>query len=394
MTDLTTEAANRKHIMIIAGEASGDMHGAGLVRAMLSMAPDLHFFGMGGRELKAAGVELVYDAAKLSVVGATEVFSHLGDILAARRLLMKQMQERKPALLIIIDFPDFNLMLAKRARKLGIPVFYYISPQVWAWRQGRVGKIGKLTDRIAVILPFEKDFYRDRGVAVDFVGHPLVDTVTTTMEKEQFRESLKIVPGTTVVGLLPGSRKKEIISLLPVFLGAAKHLSDTTEHEYVFVIPKASTVSRQLLEENGIRTFRDQMDIKIVEHRRYDLMAACDAVVAASGTVTLELAILNVPTVVTYRVSPRTYFLGRLLVRRIQWFSLVNLIAGRTVIPELLQDEVIPENIARELSLILGDEKGRHDMLQGFDEVRAKLGKPGTAGRAAEIALSLVGQES
>jgi lipid-A-disaccharide synthase len=378
--------------MIVTGEASGDMHGANLVRAMLSITPELKFFGMGGKELEAVGIEQLYDAAKLSVVGATEVLSHLGDILAARRILINRMQEQRPALLILIDFPDFNLMLAKKAKKLGIPVFYYISPQVWAWRQGRVKKLGRLTDRIAVILPFEKEFYKNRGVEVDFVGHPLMDTVSTTMTAKKFREKLSIKPGKTIVGLLPGSRKKEIISLLPDFLAAARHLSDTTEHDYVFVIPKASTVSHQLLEENGIRTYRSQIDIKVVEQNRYDLMTICDAVVAASGTVTLELAILGVPTVVTYRLSPRTYFIGRLLIKGIQWFSLVNLIAGKTVIPELLQDEVTPENIARELSLILNDEKKRQDMLQGFNEVRMKIGKPGASRRAAEIAISMVHQ--
>lgn len=378
--------------MIVTGEASGDLHGANLVRSMLAGQPDLHIFGMGGNELKAAGVELLYDAAKLSVVGITEVFSHLGDILTARRILIGQMQKRRPSLLILIDFPDFNLMLAKKARKYGIPVFYYISPQVWAWRQGRTKKIGRLADRIAVILPFEKDFYRTHDIDVDFVGHPLMDTVSTTMDKHAFRKSLAIEPEKTVVGLLPGSRRKEITSLLPDFLAAAQYLSDSTDNDYVFVVPKASTVSTQLLEENGISTYRDRLDIRIIDHDRYDLMACCDAVVAASGTVTLELAILNVPTVATYRVSPRTYKLGRMLVK-LQWFSLVNLIAGKTVIPELLQDEVTPENIARELSAILKDGKERDIMLHGFSEVRKKLGKPGASRRAANIALSMVNRD-
>jgi lipid-A-disaccharide synthase len=378
--------------MIVTGEASGDLHGANLVRSMLAGQPDLNIFGMGGNELKAAGVELLYDAAKLSVVGITEVFSHLGDILAARRILIEQMRKRRPSLLILIDFPDFNLMLAKKARKCGIPVFYYISPQVWAWRQGRTKKIGRLADRIAVILPFEKDFYRTHDIDVDFVGHPLMDTVATTMDSLEFRKSLAIEPGKTVVGLLPGSRRREITSLLPVFLAAAQYLSNSTDNTYVFVVPKASTVSTQLLEENGINAYRNSLDIRIVDHDRYDLMASCDAVVAASGTVTLELAILNVPTVATYRVSPRTYMLGRMLVK-LQWFSLVNLIADKTVIPELLQDEVTPENIARELSAILKDGKERDIMLHGFSEVRKKLGNPGASRRAAKIALSMVNRD-
>ncbi|MDW7771706.1 MAG: lipid-A-disaccharide synthase [Desulfobulbaceae bacterium] len=382
-------ANDSPRIMIVAGEASGDLHGANMVRSILAVQPDIQIFGMGGRELKAAGVELLHDAAGLSVVGITEVFGHLGDILAARRILFAQMQKRKPSLLILIDFPDFNLMLAKKAGKLGIPVFYYISPQVWAWRQGRTRKIGRLADRIAVILPFEKEFYRLRGIDVDFVGHPLMDIVTAGMDQDAFRQSLAIGPDKTIIGLLPGSRRREIVSLLPDFLASAKRLCEMTGREYVFVIPRATTVSHRLLEENGVGRYRDQLDIRIVENNRYDMMANCAAAVAASGTVTLELAILGVPTVATYRLSRRSYLLGRLLVK-LRWFSLVNLVAGRTVIPELLQDEVNPEKIAGELSAILTDNGKRHAMLQGLEEVRQKLGGPGASRRAAEIALNMV----
>jgi lipid-A-disaccharide synthase len=376
-------------IMIVTGEASGDLHGANLVHSMLLIAPDTTFFGMGGAELKKAGVEVLFDAARISVVGLTEVFSHLPDILAARKLLIQEMKARKPALLIVIDFPDFNLMLASKARKLGIPVMYYVSPQVWAWRSGRVGKIGRLSNRIAVILPFEQDFYRQRNVQVDFVGHPLMDSVKTTRTREEFRQSLSIDPGKTVVGLLPGSRKKEIIALLPDFLAAAKRLTVTTDNDYVFLVPRASTISQQLLNENGIDSYRDQLDIRVIDTNRYDLMAACDVVVAASGTVILELAILGIPTVATYRVSPKTYFLARMLTK-LQSFTLVNLIGGRTIIPELLQDQVTPVNIARELALILDADDVREKILQGLAEVRQQIGSPGASKRAAAIAFELI----
>jgi len=386
---LDPAARSPQQIMIVTGEASGDLHGANLVRALRTLLPDCSVFGMGGSELQAAGVEMLYDAARLSVVGITEVFSHLGDILAARRILIDQMRRRKPSLLILLDFPDFNLMLARTARKIGIPVFYYISPQVWAWRQGRTKKIGRLADRIAVILPFEKDFYRARGVAVDFVGHPLLDAVQTTMTREAFRSAHSIRPDSVVVGLLPGSRRKEIVSLLPDFLAAARLLTDAAGRHVTFVIPRASTVSREMLEENGVGLYRDLLDIRIVDHNRYDLMACCDAAVAASGTVTLELAILGIPTVVTYRLSPRSYHFGRLLVK-LQWFSLVNLIAGRTVIPELLQDEVTPKNIAGAVSEILLNTEVRATMLEGLAEVTAKLGEPGASRRSAAIAADMV----
>jgi lipid-A-disaccharide synthase len=350
---------------------------------------DLHFFGMGGPELARAGTELLYDAARLSVVGIQEVFSHLCDIIAARRTLLKAMGERRPKLLILIDFPDFNLMLAARAKKMGIPVFYYISPQVWAWRSGRVKKIGRLAQRIAVILPFEQEYYRQQGYAVDFVGHPLLDTVRTAVPREKFLRSQHIDPASTVVGLLPGSRRKEIVSLLPDFLAAAERLAQSLPEKCVFLVPRAPTVSPQLLLDSGIDAYRDRLDIRVLAENRYDLMAACDAAVAASGTVTLELAILGIPTVATYRLSPYTYRLGRLLIK-LPWFSLVNLIAGHEVIPELLQDEVTPAAIAGRLGRMLREGEERTQMLEELAEVRSKLGSPGAAGRAADIALSII----
>lgn len=373
--------------MIVSGEASGDMHGARLVRAMLDQDPDISFCGMGGTELRAAGVEILYDAHKLAVVGITEVISHLGDILAARRTLIKRMRDNRPALLILIDYPDFNLLLAARAKKMGIPVFYYISPQVWAWRKGRTGKIGRLTDRVAVILPFEQQFYANYGIQVDFVGHPLVDGVRTTMEKAEFLRLHDIGLNNTIIGLLPGSRSKEIRNLLPDFLRAAALLTNQVSAECTFLVPRASSIPESLLMENGLTNYKKMLDIRVVSEHRYDLMASCDAVVAASGTVTLELALLGVPTVVTYRVSPRTYRLGRLLVRGVKYFSLVNLIGDRMIIPELLQDEVTPERIVKELVPMLVDQENRKTMLASLAEVRRRLGSPGASRRAAKIAL-------
>lgn len=375
--------------MIITGEASGDLHGANLVRAIAEKRPNYTFFGMGGDELQAAGVEMLYDAARLSVVGITEVIGHLADILAAKRILTGELRKRQPDLLILIDFPDFNLMLAKKAKQYRIPVLYYISPQVWAWRKGRTAKIGRLSDRRAVILPFEKVFYRSYGVDVDFVGHPLMDTVRTTMSKSAFRQSISVDPDAIMIGLLPGSRRKEIATLLPDFLAAARILQKTTDKEITFVIPRASTISRDLLVDNGVGAHQEILDIRIIEQNRYDLMASCDAVVAASGTVTLELAILGTPTVTTYRLSPRSYYLARLLIK-LEHFSLVNLIAGRQVITELLQDEVTAENIAAAVSDILQNDAAREIMLKGLDEVRKKLGSPGASSRTADLAIDMV----
>ncbi len=382
-----------KKIMIITGEASGDLHGARLVQAMREQEPGLVFCGMGSRELAAAGVELLFDASKIAVVGLIEVLTHLSDIVSAQKILKKRMRDNRPDLLILIDFPDFNLMLAKRAKKLGIPVFYYISPQVWAWRTGRVKTIGRLVDTIGVILPFEEDFYRRRGVAAQYVGHPLLDSVQVTTDRDSFCRRHGLNPAHKLIGLLPGSRRKEISALLPDFLAAAKRLPGKYDHEFVFLLPVAATVSEEDLWNNGLAACSEQINIHLIREDRYDMMAACDAVVAASGTVTLELAILGIPMVVVYKVSPHTYFIGRLLVRHMQFFSLVNLIAERSVVPELLQDEVNPGKIEAELVRLLFDDKARHEMQTALAEVRGKLGNPGASRQAARLALKFLGQK-
>ncbi len=348
--------------MIVAGEASGDLHGARLVQALRRLRPELTFCGMGGPELAGAGMELLCDAARIAVVGVTEVLGHLGDILTARRVLVEAMRSRRPALLVLIDFPDFNLWLARTAKKFGIPIFYYISPQVWAWRSGRVRTIGRLADRIGVILPFEEEFYRQRGVRVDFVGHPLLDSVRNTQTRQEFCQRHGLDPRQTLVALLPGSRRKEISGLLPIFLESARRLAQQQGRPCTFLLARAPTVAAELLEAAGAGAGAGGIDLRVVSEGRYDLMAASDAALAASGTVTLELAILDVPMVVTYRVSLHSYWLGRLLVR-VPYFSLVNLVARRMVVPELLQDECNPGNIVRHLLPLLKDPAVRADTL-------------------------------
>lgn len=380
-----------REVMIVAGEASGDLHGAHLVRSMLARDPHLRFCGMGGRELQAADVELLADAAKLAVVGAVEVLSHLGDILRARRALIERMRDHRPALLILIDYPDFNLLLARKAKQFGIPVFYYISPQIWAWRSGRVRTIKRLVDRMAVILPFEPDFYARHGMEVDFVGHPLLDSVKPGLSPSEFRSRHGIGADRTLVGLLPGSRRKEIAALLPVFLEAAGRLVRDMPR-LTFLLPQAPTVSRALLDQHGLAAWQEHLDIRVITEDRYAMMAACDAAMAASGTAVLELGILGVPTVAAYRMSPHTYWLGRLLIRGLRFFSLINLIAGRDIIPELLQDAANPDQIAQETRSMLIDQARRQAILAGLDEVRQQLGGPGASDRAAAVALSLLAE--
>ncbi|MEN8200902.1 MAG: lipid-A-disaccharide synthase [Thermodesulfobacteriota bacterium] len=378
-------------VMIVAGEASGDLHGARLVTAMLARQPELSFSGMGGREMTAAGVDLLFEARKIAVVGLAEVVSHLPDILAARKTLRDTLQRERPALLILIDFPDFNLMLAAFAKKLSIPVFYYISPQVWAWRPGRVKTIAERVDRLGVILPFEEGFFRSRGLAADYVGHPLLDSVRTTCSPEEFCRAYDIDSESLCVGLLPGSRKKEIASLLPILLQTAARLQEKSPKKIVFLIPVASTITVEEIRENGLREFGQGLDLRLVEENRYDMMAACHAAVVVSGTVTLEMALLDTPMVVIYKVSAGTYYLGRMLIsKELKYFSLVNLIADGEVVPELFQSEVTPKRVEAELSAILFDGKKRTRMLQGLELVRQRMGEGGASGRAADLALSLM----
>lgn len=384
-----------KKIMIVTGEASGDLHGANLVRAIRAQCSDISFCGMGGTELESLGVEILCDADKVSVVGLTEVFSHLKDIFAALSVLKRRLISDPPDLLVIIDLPDFNLILAKKAKKLGIPVFYYIAPQVWAWRSGRVRTIKKRVDKLGVILPFEEDYFKQKGVDTEYVGHPLLDTVQTTLSRDEFFQKYNIRSDKRCIGLLPGSRKKEILTLLPCFLDAAELLQEKHKQSdsLVFLIPQASTIKREDLEEAGLAHCQDRLNIKVIENDRYNMMSVCDGAVAASGTVTLELAILGIPMVVVYKLTAITHFFARLLVK-LDHFSLVNLIAGKTAVSELLQHEVTAVNITKELSGIIDNQERRDRILADLQEVRKRLGKKGASKKAANVVLEFFRKKS
>lgn len=391
------------HILIVAGEASGDMHGANLARALRRQAPGVRLSAMGGGALAGEGVELVYESSRLAVVGLVEVLSHLGEIRQALGCLRAFLRRQRPGLLILIDFPDFNLLLAREARKLGIPVFYYISPQVWAWRRGRVRTIRRLVNKMAVILPFEQEFYQKHGVAVEFVGHPLLDEMSDwaggqgeelpapvgTIDDPAAGPQAGAVGGRRpLIGLLPGSRRREIAVLLPLFLAAARQLAAELPIAPRFLLPLAPGLKAEQLAAHGLSQAHD-LTIEVTTAGRHRAMAACDAAMAASGTVTLELAILNVPQVMAYKLSPLTYLLGRWLVK-LPHATLVNLVAGREVIPELLQSQATPANICRHLLPLLTETPARAQMLAGLAQVRARLGTPGASHRAAAAALRLV----
>ncbi|MEN8256530.1 MAG: lipid-A-disaccharide synthase [Thermodesulfobacteriota bacterium] len=372
----------KTEVMIVSGEASGDMHAARALQALQKRLPQIKAYGMGGTALRQAGMEILVDAADMAVVGIVEVLAHLGSIISAQNILHNALKERKPDLLILIDYPDFNLMLAKKARRLHIPVLYYISPQVWAWRSGRVKKIRKLVDEMAVILPFEKAFYARHAFPVTYVGHPLAEHVKAIIGREAFFDKHGLPAGKNVVGIMPGSRRKEIATMLPVFLKAAS-LLQKVHPDTTYLLPLAPTLTIDVLKENGLDDF--PVDIHVVEGDRYDLMACCDLVMAASGTVTLELALLQIPMLVSYKVSAMTHFLGKRFIK-VDYASLVNLIADEEIVPELLQDDATPEKIARAMQKIWPGNQPHTEMISKLAEIKDALGQGGAADNVASLA--------
>ena len=374
-----------KQIMIVAGEQSGDLHGSNLVKAMHDIDPALRFYGIGGRRMRDAGVELMADAADMAVVGLTEVAGKLGMILGVLRRMKQALKERKPALLILIDYPDFNLLLGKAAKKSGVRIFYYISPQIWAWRKGRIEKIRRIVDKMAVILPFEEPFYRQAGMDVAFVGHPLLDVVQRKYARPEALRRFDLREGITTVGLLPGSRKGEAARLLPVMLKAAAILM-RRRPPVQFVLPLADALDRDFV-ETMIR--QESVPVRVVPNDIYDVIGVSDIAVVASGTATLETALLGTAMVIVYKVSPLSYRIGARIIR-VTHIGLANLIAGKTIVPELIQHDASPERIAEEVADILGNETRMHWIKEELNRIRERLGSAGASERAARLACDLL----
>jgi len=374
-----------KRVMIVAGEASGDLHGSNLVKAIHCIDPQIRFYGIGGEKLRSAGVEIVSDLSEMAVVGLTEVLSKLGFILGVRRKLKKILQEKQTDLLILIDYPDFNLSLAKEARKNGVKVFYYISPQVWAWRKGRIYKIAKLVDRMAVILPFEAAIYEGVKLDVSFVGHPLLDAIKKKYTCEEALKKFDLREGTTTVGILPGSRDSEVKRLLPAMLKAAEILEDRLP-SVQFVLPLAGTLDYDFVA--GI-VDRSSANVKIIKDNVYDVIGLSDIAMVASGTATLETAFLGIPMIVVYKISTLSYLIGRAIIN-VDNIGLVNIIAGKTVVPELVQGDANPERMADEVYDILTSGARMNEMKRDLIDVSKKLGGPGASKRAAELVCEMI----
>jgi lipid-A-disaccharide synthase len=379
-----SDVQGRKQIMLVVGEASGDIHGAHLVEALLQRDPNLSLFGAAGEQLERLRFDALVSVSQLAGMGLIELAGNVKNLWKAFHLLRRALRERKPNLLVLIDFPDFNLRLARCAKRLGVPVLYYVSPQIWAWRKGRVRQIARWVDRMAVVFPFEARFYQGQGVNVTFVGHPLLDTVRVTQPREVVLAKLGLNSQTPVIALLPGSRRREVAYHLPVMAQAAARLR--RERDIQFFCVRASTVDRSALVSNCRRS---GIDIPVVDQDRYDAVNAADLVWTASGTATLETALLLKPMIIVYRLASLTYWLARLLVR-VEHIGMVNLIAGERVVPELVQSEFTAERVIEESQRILDGVEIRSRIVEKLSKLREQLGSGGAAGRVADLALTMM----
>lgn len=372
-------------ILISAGEASGEMYGAQLIAALRRLDPGVVCFGAGGERMRAAGCDIVVDSRDLAVVGITEILGHLPKIWGLYRRLIGEAAKRKPEVAVVIDSPAFNWRVARAMTRMGVPVVYYVCPQFWAWRQGRVRLLRRYVDKGLVIFPFEEKFYRDRGVDAEFVGHPLADLAKPAIRREDYAVEHGLDPAKHWIVLMPGSRRKEVQMNLPEILQSARLLG--ADHEYL--LPVAPTLNREFL--SGIV---GRSGIHLVPEALPALLHARAGIVA-SGTATVEAALIGMPFVMVYRVSPLTYLLGKSRVK-VPFFAMVNLIAGEQVVPELIQQDFTAARAVGHLREIIADGPARERQIAGLNRVRRLLrsGKQGqsAAERAAEVALELAGR--
>ena len=370
----------KKNVLIIAGEASGDLHGAGLIRELKKINPDIEYSGVGGAKLKEEGINLLFSIEKLAFMGFYEVIKNIGLIKELKKKLIYHLNQCKPDLVILIDYPGFNLRFAKEVKKRKIPILYYISPQVWAWGKKRVNTIKELVDRMVVFFPFEEKLYKEAGVEVNFIGHPLLDLVKSTLSREDFRNKLQIKENEILVGLLPGSRWQEIEKILPAMIRSGLILKKRLENLQV-AIGLASTIDKQRVEDF---LKKKNYRVPILENLTYDLMSHSDLLLATSGTATLESAISCTPLIVLYKTSFLTYHLAKALVK-IHHIGMVNIVAGKKIVPEFIQSQAKPEKIADEMENILKYKDEYEKIKIELNEVKKRLGEKGAYRRGAQI---------
>lgn len=371
-----------KRVMMVAGEASGDLHGSAVVRALRQRVPDIEIFGIGGDAMRAEGMELVQHIRSLSFMGFVEVLKNLALIREVKRRLTMLLDRRRPDVVVLIDYPGFNLRFAADVKRHGIPVLYFISPQIWAWHKGRVKNMKRLVDRMMVVFPFEVDLYRKEGINVEFVGHPIVERIGSHSSREEFFRRHRFETGTKLLGLFPGSRLQELERILPVMAQVAGELRAKLG------IQVGLGVAPNLGPEAVRRFLPADSGITLVENATYDLMHHADGAIVTSGTATLETGWFGTPMVVVYRTSSITYGIGRLLVD-VPYIGLVNIVAGRKVVPELVQGELTPKRLFIAAHRLLTDEAYAREMRQQLSVIRHNLGEPGASRKVADSILAL-----
>lgn len=369
-------------IFISAGEASGDLHGSNLARAIWSIAPKTRLSCLGGPLMRKAGVPVVVDNRNISVVGGSEVVSHIRSIYNSWRKIRSHLRSNPPDVIVLIDFPDFNILLGKFAQKAGSRIFYYISPQVWAWREGRVNSIKRLADRMAVILPFEKAFYRARGMEVDYVGHPLVDVLNIAPEGPAPEKKYGLDSSGPLIGLLPGSRRSEINLLFEMLMDSAQLIHQSIPDAH-FIIPVASSLN---YDDIKVRAEKWKLPLQIIGNDTYGVIRSCDLILTASGTVTLEAAIIGTPMIITNRLSRLSAEIGRRMIR-VKYAGLPNLIAGCEIVPEFIQDRAQSQLIAEKAVFMLQTPACLVQQREEFRRIRGQLGEPGISDRVAGLVL-------
>lgn len=380
------EAGTMKRVLIVTGEASGDLHGANLIEAARNTDPSLAFFGVGGARMTAAGCDILIPGEEIAVMGLVEVLGHFPVIRRAfHRLKVILEGPERPDALVLIDFPEFNLRLAKVAKQAGVPVLYYVSPQVWAWRRGRVKKIAAVVDRLAAIFPFEPELYRGLPIRVEYVGHPLLDEFGRETERGAYLANLGIEPARPVVGIFPGSRRNELRYNLGTMLDAAQRIV-AERPDTAFLLPVAPSLHRREFEA---ALAGRSLPVTLVDGNIYDAAGACDAILAVSGTVTLQIALAGTPMAIVYRMAPLTYAIGRRLVK-VPHIGLANIVAGREVVREFIQHRATAENLATEIGAILADPGYAGEIRRGLESVRHRLGAPGCAARVARMLTELL----
>ena len=371
-------------LLLSCGEASGDLYAGALTRELRALDPSIAVAGLGGPQFAAAGGRLVDDYRDLAVTGLTEAIAKLPRSLEARRRLVADAERQRPDALVLIDFPDFNFRLAPLVKRLGVPVIYYISPQIWAWRPKRLETIRRIADRVLVIFPFEESIYRERGVPVEFVGHPLIDLATPAGNRREFLTARGLSPDAPTVAILPGSRPNEVARILPELVAAAERIAASVAAAQ-FVIARAPHLDDSLFAVLRNRPLR----VAIVEGDADTVLASADVALTASGTATVQTALHDTPMVIVYRVSPLTYRLLRRLVK-VEAIGMVNLIAGERIVPELVQDAFTAQAVAAEAVSMLTDPARAASVRSGLAKVRGRLGGPGASRRAAEAILRVV----